>query len=281
MINDPSHPNRREFAALAALAATTLSSASSAANAQASSIPGGEVEHAAFMDALPLLRIGLVIFPQMTAMDMVAPQLCMKMMMKTDLHVVAQSAAPVMADSGFAIAPTGTFADCPKDLDVLFVPGGPSGTEMALRNDVLLDFVADRGARARWVTSVCTGSMILGAAGLLKGYRAASHWMTRDMLPLFGATPVDERVVFDRNRVTGGGITAGLDFGLQLAAKLRGEQTARLVELALEYDPQPPFRSGSMRTAQPGTIKVALGVTEPERRTLRSAAEDARARRAI
>ena len=150
-----------------------------------------------------------------------------------------------------------------------------------MRDDALLDFVADRGARARYVTSVCTGSMILGAAGLLKGYKAASHWMTRDMLPIFGATPIDERVVIDRNRVTGGGITAGLDFGLTLAARLRGEEAAHLEQLILEYDPQPPFRSGSMRTALPEIAARARRLAPPSILSLRDAAEPARGRRKV
>ena len=272
---------RREFAAVSALAAAGLSTLATAAHAQDKPTPGGEAEHAAYMGALPQLTVGLVIFPYMTAMDMVAPQLCMKLMMKTDTHIVAQTAAPVPTDGSYEIVPTMTFADCPKDLDVLFVPGGPKGTELALRNDALLDFVADRGSRARYVTSVCTGSMILGAAGLLKGYRAASHWMTRDFLPMFGATMVDERVVIDRNRMTGGGITAGLDFGLVLSATLRSEQTARLTQLALEYDPKPPFNSGSMKTAPADIVSLALSITEPQRRALQTTGEQARERRAI
>lgn len=272
---------RREFTTVAALAAAGLSTIASAAHAQDKPTPGGEAGRSAYMDALPPLTVGLVIFPYMTAMDMVAPQLCMKLMMKTDTHIVAQTSAPVPTDGSYEIVPTVTFADCPKDLDVLFVPGGPRGTEMALRNDMLLDFVADQGSRARYVTSVCTGSMILGAAGLLKGYRAASHWMTRDFLPLFGATLVEERVVIDRNRMTGGGITAGLDFGLVLSATLRGEETALLTQLALEYDPEPPFKSGSMKTAPADTVSLALRITEPQRRALRAAGEQARVRRAI
>ena len=282
MTIDPSRLSRREFAAAAAVAAASLSTIASAADAQNTPAPKGLPSPADYLASLPLIRIGLVIFPQMTAMDMVAPQLCMHMMMKTDMRIVARTTAPVMADSGFAIVPTATFADCPEDLDILFVPGGPKGTELAMRDDALLDFIADRGSRARYVTSVCTGSVILGAAGLLKGYRAASHWMTRDMLPMFGATPVDERVVIDRNRMTGGGITAGLDFGLRLVAMLRSERTARLAELALEYDPQPPFKGGgSMKTASPETRAIALAVTQAQRRALRETGEQARARRAI
>ena len=271
--------SRREFATMAAVAAATLSATASAA--QADPMPGEGAKPSPYMDSLRPLKVGLVLFPQLTAMDMVGPQLLMKTMMKTTSHIVAETAAPVMSDSGLAIVPTDTFADCPRDLDVLFVPGGPKGTELALRNDALLDFVADRGSRARYVTSVCTGSMILGAAGLLKGYRAASHWMTADMLPMFGAIPVAERVVIDRNRMTGGGITAGLDFGLVLSSKLRGEEIARLQELMLEYDPQPPFRSGSMRTARPDTVALANRLAQPARANLRAAGEQARSRRSI
>ena len=281
MARDQSHLSRREFTAMAAFAAAGLSTLASAAHAQDKPTPGGEAERSAYLDALPLLKIGMVIFPQMTALDMVAPQLCMRAMMKTDIYIVAETAAPMMTDSGFEIVPTKTFADCPKDLDVLFVPGGPKGTEIAMRNDALLDFIADRGSRARYVTSVCTGSMILGAAGLLNGYRAASHWMTRDFLPMFGAIMVDERVVVDRNRMTGGGITAGLDFGLVLSATLRDEQTARLTQLLLEYDPQPPFNTGSMKTAAADTVDLALKLTEPQRHALQAAGEEAKARRAI
>ena len=280
MTHSPIHPTRRQFAAMAASAAAALASVSNAQAQTGSPSPEGATSSPS-MDAMTPLTCGLVLFPNLTAMDLVAPQLLMKTMMKTETHIVAQTRAPVMADSGFEIVPTMTFDECPQDLDVLFVPGGPRGTDLALRNDALLDFIADRGSRARYVTSVCTGSTILGAAGLLDGYRAASHWMTRDLLPLFGATPVDERVVIDRNRMTGGGITAGLDFGLVLSSVLRGEEVARLQQLILEYDPQPPFDSGSMRTAQPDTIATARQVSEAGRRAMRAAAEDARTRRSL
>ena len=289
MTTDQFRPSRREFATAAALAAASLSTAASAApgpgpgpvSGQRKPIPGGEAEHASYMDRLPLLKVGLVLFPKLTAMDLVGPQMCLRMMMKTNSYIVARSMDPVMAEDGFAIVPTATFADCPRDLDVLLVPGGPRGTELTLRDDALLDFVADRGSRARYVTSVCTGSVTLAAAGLLKGYRAASHWMTLDLLPAFGAIPVNERVVIDRNRMTGGGITAGLDFGLKLASMLRDEDTARLAELFMEYDPQPPFRSGSMRTARADTAALARRLAEPMQRDLRLTADQARARRAV
>jgi cyclohexyl-isocyanide hydratase len=143
------------------------------------------------------------------------------------------------------VPPTRTFTDCPEKLDVLFVPGGVPGTLTMMEDKEVLDFLADRGAKAKWVTSVCTGSLILGAAGLLKGYRATSYWATLDVLPTFGATPVKRRVVTDRNRITGGGVTAGLDFGLDLVARLRTPEYAKAVQLYLEYDPAPRFNAGS------------------------------------
>ena len=149
------------------------------------------------------------------------------------------------------MTPTTTFADCPRDLDVLFVPGGVPGTLTMMEDPEVLAFLADRGSRARFVTSVCTGSLVLGAAGLLKGYKATSHWLTRDVLAEFGAIPTAGRIVVDRNRVTGGGVTAGLDFGLELVAQLRNRDYAEAVQLYLEYDPQPPFDSGTPEKASP------------------------------
>jgi cyclohexyl-isocyanide hydratase len=143
------------------------------------------------------------------------------------------------------IAGAGANAHIPEALDVLFVPGGVPGTLTMMEDKEVLDFLADRGSRAKWVTSVCTGSLILGAAGLLKGYKATSYWATLDVLPTFGATPVKRRVVTDRNRITGGGVTAGLDFGLDLIARLRSPEYAQAVQLYLEYDPAPRFNAGS------------------------------------
>jgi cyclohexyl-isocyanide hydratase len=147
------------------------------------------------------------------------------------------------------VTPTTSFADCPKNLDLLFVPGGVNGTLQLMEDPVALQFLADQAPRSRYVASVCTGSLILGAAGLLKGYRATSHWMTIDALAELGATPVKERVVIDRNRITGGGVTAGMDFGLALVAIMRNRTYAEAVQLYLEYDPKPPFNAGSPDTA--------------------------------
>jgi cyclohexyl-isocyanide hydratase len=154
-----------------------------------------------------------------------------------------------------AIVPDATFDDAPP-IDVLCVPGG-WGVNARLTDDALLAFVRTRGERARYVTSVCSGALLLGAAGLLRGYRATTHWLSLDLLPLFGAESVDARVVHDGNRITGAGVTAGMDFGLALAAELFGAPVAQRIQLAIEYDPAPPFDSGSPRTA-PAEIRDAV-----------------------
>ena len=143
--------------------------------------------------------------------------------------------------------PTVTFSDCP-DLDVICIPGGP-GMNALLEDDPILAFVRRQGEQARYVTSVCTGALVLGAAGLLKGYKAATHWASMEFLPAFGATPVKTRVCIDRNRITGGGVTAGIDFGLYLAAQLTDRKTAEKIQLYIEYNPEPPFQAGSPHTA--------------------------------
>jgi cyclohexyl-isocyanide hydratase len=132
---------------------------------------------------------------------------------------------------------------------VLCVPGGVPGTFTIMEDDDVLKFLRDKGAKAKYITSVCTGSLVLGAAGLLKGYKATSHWITKDALKALGATPTAGRIVTDRNRITGGGVTAGIDFGLAIAAKLRNDAYAQAIQLYIEYDPQPPFDSGSPEKA--------------------------------
>jgi transcriptional regulator GlxA family with amidase domain len=141
---------------------------------------------------------------------------------------------------------------------VLFVPGGLKGTVDAMKDSATIDFLKSRGERARFVTSVCTGSLLLGAAGLLKGYSATSHWYVRQLLPLMGATLRKDRVVEDRNRITAGGVTAGIDFRLTIGAKLANEDAARRVQLLIEYDPKPPFDAGSPERAGPALADVIL-----------------------
>ena len=157
-------------------------------------------------------------------------------------------------NAGFDLLPTATFADV-TNTDILCVPGG-FGTVAAMEDAETLAWVRAVAKDADWVTSVCTGSLILAAAGLLDGYRATSHWASRHQLVWFGAEPVAERIVFDRNRVTGGGVTAGIDFALALTAAVRGEAHAKFIQLSLEYDPHPPFDNGSPDKADPETLAL-------------------------
>jgi cyclohexyl-isocyanide hydratase len=178
---------------------------------------------------------------------------------------------PVPTDTGLCVMPTTIFADCPRDLDVLFVPGG-FGTTDAMQDAETLAFLAERGKTSKYVTSVCSGALLLGAAGLLDGYKAATHWATYAALEALGIDGVHSRVVVDRNRFTGGGVTAGLDFGLTLLAELRGETVAKMTQLMLEYDPQPPFRAGTPATAGPDlTGMVSAMLQDSDRYMLETA----------
>ena len=194
-------------------------------------------------------QIAMLMYPGMTVMDLIGPHSMFGSMMGARIHLVAKSLEPVTSDAGVTIIPTATFDTCPRDLTVLFTPGGGEPTLAAAADHETLAFMADRGARAKYVTSVCSGSLILGAAGLLRGYKATSHWSVRDVLASFGAIPTDARVVRDRNRITGAGVTAGLDFGLTMVAELRDRTYAECCQLMSEYDPQPPFNAGSLKTA--------------------------------
>jgi cyclohexyl-isocyanide hydratase len=193
------------------------------------------------------LHIGFLLFPQVTQLDLTGPAQILSRVPGAKVHLVWKTLDPVTTDVGFAIQPTTTFDGCPQ-LDVLCVPGG-FGIADQLTDYATLQFLRRQGAGARYVTSVCNGALVLGAAGLLVGYRSACHWMWRQYLPRFGAIPVNARIVRDRNRISGGGVTAGIDFALQLAAELAGDDMARILQLAFEYDPQPPFDSGSPEKA--------------------------------
>lgn len=196
-------------------------------------------------------QIGMLIYPGMTILDLIGPQSMFGSMMGAKIHLVAKSMQPVTSDAGITLLPTATFETCPRDLTVLFTPGGTDGTLAAARDRETLAFMEDRGARAKYVTSVCSGSLILGAAGLLNGYKATSHWSCLEALAGFGAIPTDARVVRDRNRVTGAGVTAGLDFGLMMVGELRSAFYAECTQVVCQYDPQPPFHAGSLKTAPP------------------------------
>lgn len=196
-------------------------------------------------------QIAMLVYPGMTIMDLAGPHCMFGSLMGATIHLVAKSLDPVTSDAGMTVIPTATFETCPRDLTVIFTPGGTKGTLAAAADDDTLDFMADRGARAKYVTSVCSGSLVLGAAGLLTGYKATSHWSCRDALAGFGAIPTEARVVRDRNRITGAGVTAGLDFGLSMVAELRSDFYAQCTQLVAEYAPDPPFNAGTLETAPP------------------------------
>jgi cyclohexyl-isocyanide hydratase len=193
------------------------------------------------------LTIGMLVFPRMTQLDLTGPYEAFARIPGAKVHLLWKRKEPVTSDTGLSLLPTMTFADCPP-LDVVCVPGGPGQIDL-MDDEEVIAFVRKQGQQAQYVTSVCTGSLVLGAAGLLDGYEATTHWMSMDQLEIFGARPVKRRVVRDRNRITGGGVTAGIDFALYLAGVLVDEQTARAIQLGLEYNPDPPFTSGSPDSA--------------------------------
>lgn len=223
--------------------------------------------------AQPPLQIAMLLFPGLTLLDLAGPEGVLGMHSK--IHLVWKSLEPVVSDTGVRVLPSCTFEEVPRDLDVLFVPGG-MGTADVMEDREVLTFLRDHASRARYVTSVCSGSLILAAAGLLDGYRATTHWTSLDILPLFGAEAVEARVVTDRNRISGGGVTAGIDFGLRLLAELRGDQVAKLTQLALEYDPAPPFNAGSPGLAGPQLVQAALGIVAEGKERTRQIGERAR-----
>jgi len=208
------------------------------------------------MSTVEPVSIAFLLFPNVTQLDLTGPAQVLSRLGAARLDLVWRNLDPVPTDCGFAIAPTATFADVPR-ADVLCVPGG-MGVADVMADEEAMAWLRRVGAEAKWVTSVCTGSLILGAAGLLGGYRATSHWAWREHLSLFGAEPVAERVVFDRNRVTGGGVTAGIDFALALTAAIRGEAHAKAVQLGLEYDPGPPFDAGTPERAGESIVSAVL-----------------------
>jgi cyclohexyl-isocyanide hydratase len=200
-----------------------------------------------------MLRIGMLIFPRMTQLDLTGPYEVLARLPDTEVELVARNLEPVRTDRGLRIVPTVAYANCPP-LDVIMVPGGP-GQQDLMEDEEALSFVRRQAATAKYITSVCTGSLVLGAAGLLKGRRATSHWAALEHLKPLGAIPVSERVVIDGNIVTCAGVATGIDFALTLAAILAGEEVAREIQLGIEYDPAPPFNSGSPKTAAPGMVE--------------------------
>ncbi|MGB9173515.1 MAG: DJ-1/PfpI family protein [Bradyrhizobium sp.] len=195
------------------------------------------------------LQIGILIFPNVTQLDFTGPLQVFSSLPNTTVHLIWKRIEPVTSDTVLTITPTVSFADCPQ-LDVICVPGG-AGTDDMVNDQEMLQFLRSHATGAKYVTSVCTGSLVLGAAGLLRGYKATTHWTAMEYLGPYGALPTKTRVCVDRNRVTGGGVTAGIDFALTLVSVMVDRQTAEAIQLRLEYNPAPPFTSGSPDTAPP------------------------------
>jgi cyclohexyl-isocyanide hydratase len=197
-------------------------------------------------------QIGLLVFPKVTQLDLTGPLQVFSSLPGAVVHLIWKRMEPVASDTVLTIMPTVTFADCPQ-LDVICAPGG-AGTDDMVNDEEVLQFLRSQAAGAKYVTSVCTGALVLGAAGLLNGYRATTHWSAMEYLEPYGALPTKTRVCIDRNRISGGGVTAGIDFALTLVSHLVDKQTAEAIQLRLEYNPAPPFNSGSPETAPPEVL---------------------------
>ncbi len=202
------------------------------------------------------LQIGMLVFPHLTQLDLTGPYEVLARIPDATVHIVAKTLDPVPVEVGpLRLVPSTTFRDAPP-IDLLFAPGG-GGQIAATEDDETLDWIRTTGEKARWVTSACTGALLLGAAGLLDGYRAATHWAFMDLLPLVGAIPTNKRVVVDRNRLTSGGVTAGIDIAFVITCELAGRPAAEMIQLQMEYDPEPPFRAGHPNVASPALVARA------------------------
>lgn len=201
------------------------------------------------------LEIGFLVFPQVQQLDLTGPYEVLASLRDVRIHLIWKTLEPIASSRGLLLTPDTSFATSPR-LDLLCVPGGV-GINALLEDAETIAFVRSRAQGARYVTSVCTGALLLGAAGLLRGRRATTHWNARDLLPRFGAIPIDGRVVQDGNLITAGGVTAGIDFGLAIVAELAGREEAETIQLGLEYQPAPPFDAGTPETASASVLTAA------------------------
>ena len=206
------------------------------------------------------MKIIMLAYPNLTPLDLLGPLQVWSFWPNAEIQIVWKNTAPIMTDVGMAIVPTHSFDDCFSNPDILFVPGGAKSTIDLMSDNATINFLQEKATNAQWVTSVCTGALLLGAAGLLTGYKATTHWATHDKLAGFSAIPTQGRYVIDRSRATGVGITSGIDFGLALLAEIEGEDVAKAIQLLLEYSPHPPFASGTPHEASEETVQKALGM---------------------
>jgi cyclohexyl-isocyanide hydratase len=215
------------------------------------------------------IRAGLLLFPGMTQLDLTGPFEVLARLPGCAVDVVAKALGPVRTDKGLVISPTTDFRSAPQ-YDVFAVPGGP-GTDDAILDPETVDFVRRQSQGARYVFGICTGSLLLGAAGLLRGRRAGGHWQARDLLAQFGAIVSDDRLTIDGNIFTSGGVTAGIDMAIRVAAEIAGAEAAQQIQLQIEYDPEPPFQAGTPFVAPPAIVERAR-TASAERRRIREAA---------
>jgi cyclohexyl-isocyanide hydratase len=211
-------------------------------------------------------RIGLLAFPAMTQLDLTGPLQVFAGLPGADVRVIWKTLEPIQTHGGLRLVPDTTLDDCPK-LDVICVPGG-TGVVDLIDDEVVLGFLRDRAEAARFVGSICTGSLVLGAAGLLRGRKATTHWAWTDLLVPLGAVPTPGRVVRDGKFFTGGGVTAGIDFALTMVAELAGRDVAEGIQLGIEYAPAPPFDAGSPDTAPPelvAAVRARMDVNRADR----------------
>ena len=267
--------DRRQFTKLALLGANLVPFANLAlamenkASVMSRAKAESQKAHEAFMtmDGVKMMgseQIAMLIYPGFSVLDLIGPQYLFASMMGAKIHLISRNndLNPIHSDTGVAIVPTHTQGECPEALDILFVPGGSNGTAEAMKDAAFIEFIKQKAASSKYVTSVCTGSMLLGKAGLLQGKKATSHWVVLDLLANFGAIPTKERVVWDGNLVTGGGVTAGIDFSLQVIAALRGKPYAEAIQLQAEYDPAPPYHAGSPDKADAHITHLVKGMFE-------------------
>ena len=208
------------------------------------------------------LKIGFLIYPGVIQLDVTASYQVLNFGPNIDTYLIAKTLDPIKSNEGLTLTPTKDFDNCPQ-LDVICVPGGGVGQVEVMQDEVTLKFLQSQSEKTQYVTSVCTGSMILAAAGLLQGYQATCHWAFEEQLAMLGVEVVSERVVIDRSRVTGAGVTSGIDFGLTLLSLLLDEDTAKMAQLMMQYSPQPPFDSGTPETADSHITKALLQAGKP------------------
>jgi cyclohexyl-isocyanide hydratase len=208
------------------------------------------------------MQIGFLIYPGVVQLDVTGAYQVLAFPPHTQLHLVWKTLTPIASNEGLTLVPTVTLADCPL-LDVICVPGGGMGQVEVMKDSEILDFLQRQATTAQYVTGVCTGSLILAAAGLLQGYKATCHWAFREQLALLGVEVVPQRVVIDRNRVTGAGVTSGIDFGLTLLSLLCGQEAAKMAQLMMEYTPEPPFNAGTPETAGEEVVKTLIQFGQP------------------